>query len=823
LFRHAETDYTRYMRLGVVILALISVFAFTNEAAEKSPHELYDALVALRVDPDAVYEVSPAQRIELRRADLLLSFEKGKLAFLEQIDGRVTGLVFSGRGHALALPRGIVEKQQMARFLGMPVLDQDFTSVSARFSDDTADELLRQFRTAGISAGQDAAFATHWNPVVGATSPSLSLRLVFDTLSQEPRPFFYAAVDGTASGLFDFFFDPRRDEPVQFGQTRKSPAGVFYDVWASYKYPGVSAPLVSFRALRYAIDSAIATDTSMEAQTQIRFRTERAGERVLVFQLSRMLTVTDVKSESGESLAFFQNEGVNLRQRSTRGNDRLFVILPAGLRPGSEFSLTFRYHGNVIEDAGNGVLFVGARESWYPHFGDAADFADYDVTLRWPRRLRVVATGTKIEEHEDGDFRVGHWRTENPQSVAGFNLGEYASASLASGTHSISVYANRQLEQALSGRLDELAQLPNLPVPFGPDATPRANLMTMAPPVSSPADSLKQLGREIESSIRFYETFSGPFPYRDLSVSQIPGSFGQGWPGLLYLSTFSFLAPAAQHRAGVSESTQELFREIVPFHEVAHQWWGNLVGWASYRDQWIDEGMANYLALLFANNQKNAGHSLRVWLARYRQHLVEKAPDADMPGSEIGALDIGNRLSSSRSPNGFEQVVYSKGTWVIHMLREMLRQPNSKEPDARFTGLLNTLASKYAYKALSTADLQREVEAVMTPSMDLEGGRSMEWFFDEWVRGAGVPHYRVQFTSHPGEKGYVIRGKLLQEGVPRSFIAPVPLYASSAPGHTILLGTVVAAGPETSFRFTTQFVPHKIVIDPQMTLLCVAE
>ena len=95
--------------------------------------------------------------------------------------------------------------------------------------------------------------------------------------------------------------------------------------------------------------------------------------------------------------------------------------------------LHFHYHGNVIEDAGNGVLFVGARESWYPHLGDPAEFAAYDLAIRWPRKLRLVATGSKLNEHEEGEFRIGHWKTEKPTAVAGFNLGEYASSSVTSG------------------------------------------------------------------------------------------------------------------------------------------------------------------------------------------------------------------------------------------------------------------------------------------------------------------------------------------------------------------------------------------------------
>jgi hypothetical protein len=136
---------------------------------------------------------------------------------------------------------------------------------------------------------------------------------------------------------------------------------------------------------------------------------------------------------------------------------------------------------------------------------------------------------------------------------------------------------------------------------------------------------------------------------------------------------------------------------------------------------------------------------------------------------------------------------------------------------------LHTLVSKYARTALTTADLQREVEAIMTPRMDLEGGRSMEWFFDEYVRGTGIPRYKVQFTSHSSEKGFQIRGKLLQEGVPRSFIAPVPIYAAAGPGRTIFLGTVVATSNETNFTFTSAAQPHKLLIDPRMTLLCVPE
>src|SRR5262249_54381896 len=149
----------------------------------------------------------------------------------------------------------------------------------------------------------------------------------------------------------------------------------------------------------------------------------------------------------------------------------------------------------------------------------------------------------------------------------------------------------------------------------------------------------------------------------------------------------------------------------------------------------------------------------------------------------------------------------------IHMLRQMLRQPGAKNPDERFTALLRNIAEKYAGRAFSSTDFQHEVEAVMTKSMALEGGRSMEWFFEQWVRGTGIPHYRVEFTAHRTEKGFLVKGKLYQTGVPRSFIASVPIFApGSAGGRSTQLGVVLAEGPETSFHFATATEPHKLLI-----------
>jgi len=168
--------------------------------------------------------------------------EQGKLAFLQLFEGRLTGAVFLGRGHILTAPRDPVEKQQMAHFLGAPVLDQDFSSACLRFTDATAADLLRQLREAGISPQPDSAFAARWDPLLAKLNPSQALRVLFDSLSQTPKPYFYGAIDGVTTGPFDVVLDPLRRESLLLGQTKMNADRTFYDVWASYKPPDISAP-----------------------------------------------------------------------------------------------------------------------------------------------------------------------------------------------------------------------------------------------------------------------------------------------------------------------------------------------------------------------------------------------------------------------------------------------------------------------------------------------------------------------------------------------------------------------------------------------------
>src|SRR3989475_6910581 len=213
------------------------------------------------------------------------------------------------------------------------------------------------------------------------------------------------------------------------GQTRVVAGQSFYDVWASLGGCGRSggSPWMSaLQAANYSVETTILPDRTLQGTAVVTLRTLRGGERIVPLELSRFLHVQSAEDSAGNALDFFQNESLAANEIAARGNDSLQVVLPDAARLGEEIRLRLTYEGTVISDAGNGVFFVGARGSWYPHLGGPDAFAQFDLAFRWPRRLRLVATGIKAEERGDGGMRFGRWRSENPISVAGVNPGDYA-------------------------------------------------------------------------------------------------------------------------------------------------------------------------------------------------------------------------------------------------------------------------------------------------------------------------------------------------------------------------------------------------------------
>ncbi len=93
----------------------------------------------------------------------------------------------------------------------------------------------------------------------------------------------------------------------------------------------------------------------------------------------------------------------------------------------------------MLSDAGGGLFYVGARGTWYPNRGIA--MANYDITFRFPQSWTLVATGKQVLFEQDGAQSVGHWVSEGPIPIAGFNLGRYVRSTANAGNVVVDSYA----------------------------------------------------------------------------------------------------------------------------------------------------------------------------------------------------------------------------------------------------------------------------------------------------------------------------------------------------------------------------------------------
>jgi hypothetical protein len=305
------------------------------------------------------------------------------------------------------------------------------------------------------------------------------------------------------------------------------------------------------------------------------------------------MKVTSVRVD-GAPVELLSRESV--RGRALRGSDDdgLLVVTPDLLLPRSKHEFEFEHEGDVISSAGNGVYFVGARSTWYPR--STPEFSTYDLTFHYPKKQTLVTTGEVVEDRTDGEMRITRRRTDVPIRFAGFNLGEYVRITGAAPGFSVEVYGNRGLETALQPKTTVLAD---------PNARPltiqqRKDQMQIptAPAPPDPLARLKAVSANVSSSLEFFSGLFGAPALKTLTVAPIPGTFGQGFPGLVYLSTIAYLDPASRPAGMRSENQQVFFSDLMVAHEVAHQWWGNVVIVSSYQDEWLMEALSNYSALL---------------------------------------------------------------------------------------------------------------------------------------------------------------------------------------------------------------------------------
>jgi hypothetical protein len=795
-------------RVRPPFFVLLLVFAVCHPLSAQrafNSNAYYQQLRSLLPGGDAI----TVKDLVLQRDAATFTFRSGSVAFYGQVNGKVTGAVFRGEGHLHIMPPTPEERHNLSIQAHVEQLDEDFDEVVLRFTDSTAGEL----RKASTGAGQpDNAFAKTaqelqsflrhhaegWVTGSGGTFyfsklyGNLDLRLLEDVFSPAPGEYFFASIHGSKSPHLYFIFDPH-------GVADVAPEEVALIRWDAMS-ESETIPLAFHRAAEYLngtasgnehnaaykilhqdLDVTIEKNGFLSSLATVNVRAEQDGVAVVPLDLYPSLRVSQVDSAVGSALDWVQE--------SKELDPDFGVILAAPLKKGETTTIKIAYGGkDVVFNEGGDNYYPVAREDWFPNSSQGfGDYSTYHMFFHVPKGLQLIATGTLVNQNNEGKVTTTEWKTETPLPVVGFTLGEFETKETKIGTPlagqlTVDAYANKQRPDFVSAFAQQLS-----------DAGPAAGMAL------GTLDTTPMLANELSQgqvAAQIYTDYFGALPFPHISLTQQSAcNYGQSWPMLVYLPICGFFDNTQRHFLGLSDFTAVTYWDVVTPHEVAHQWWGHTVGFRGYRDQWMSEGFANTSASIFLQlTRPKPDDFLRFWKEE-RRLLTEKNEFGFRP-IDVGPVTMGIRLSSPKTGYSvYDNLVYPKGAFILHMIRMMMWSP--KDGDARFKATMHDFVSTYSLQAATTEDFKAIVEKHMSPGMDLEGDHTMDWFFREYVYGTDLPAYHFEGDATPSGDGWSVHFKLTQSGVDAHFANAVPIYLELSDGKNMRLGQIAIHGPKT--------------------------
>jgi len=758
-----------FLRPGLLPVLFLAVSARAQTAAKPiepngpaRPANAQKTYVALRADLPGAESVM-VKDLSLEREGGVFHFEDGTFYFYAPVDGHVTGAVFVGRGRFELTVKGASEQKSLALLTKSTGLTQDFTSLVLRFTDGTADEIRKASAGAGtapdshvLSAAEDLAKNYRKD-----LSDNLELRMLADVLGGQGQFFLASFRMGnmlTGRNLL-FIVDPEgtfHASPDQVELTTWS--DVELQTWAAYRMQHAEDSGKRIQVTDERLDTSIDRGAMMKVSAETTIKILRDGVRVIHLNLYPTLRVSGVFSETGAPLDFVQED--------KKLDAEFGVILPQAAKKGDTLRLLSVYSGNdalVAEGNETYYLMPGARDSWYPSGeGVMGDFANFHMTFHIPRNLQIIATGNQESLTPDSaGITKAVWQTSAPIPVAGFNLGDFKD----------------RMEKTPRG--------------FGVSAYASVG---NAQSMETGVQALPKEVSEGMAAIQIYSDYFGTLPYDHVVLTPQPVcNYGQSWPMLVYLPACAFWDSTALQETGLLDFDANYWKEVTP-HEVSHQWWGNLVGFKSYRDQWMSEGFANFSVGIFLLNTSPKMDDYRAFWKEQQNNLLEKNAQGKRP-IDVGALTMGARVANEKNGNVYQNLIYSKGAYVLHMLEMQFWTP--QEQGEPFKRAMQQFVSDYSGKAATTEDFKASMEKSMPKELNLRGDGKLDWYFDEYVYGTELPHYTVNtdFSVVDGET--LVHLKLAQSNVSDKFVMRVPIYLQLQNGQTRRLFMVVMHGNGT--------------------------
>jgi len=502
-------------------------------------------------------------------------------------------------------------------------------------------------------------------------------------------------------------------------------------------------------------------DERLEAVDTLRLRL-LAPIPTLRLRLDDSLQVSSVTSDDGGRLLFFR----------VREQGSLVVLLgPNSSRP-EAFGLTVRYGGRhnpapvdqeLVQLATSALhltddgfvdrppLVYSNRTAWYPRPANE-DFASARARVDTPEGWLAVTGGDLLSSRTEGGRVRSEYLLQQP--------GKYLTA--------------------IVGRLEDLGLRQEGDLAVRGFATARLHSEVRRQMVTA------------QEILAFYAGLFGPCPYPTVNVviAEGPMPAGHSPPAMVYLLQ---QPPILRSNHVIDDPAN--FSDLPGFflaHELAHQWWGQGVAPANYRERWLSEAWAQYAASLWIRHDRGEGAF---------QGMMDRMAAWAFRGDDAGPIHLGQRIGHLKGdPKLFRAVVYDKGAWALHMLRGILG-------DEAFFGGARAFLEAHRYAKAGSEDLQEALEKA--------GGRDLAPYFERWVFGTELP--TLAWSSRTERTGGGFRTTV--EVRPRALPGPLPLEIAiyTAKGPEVRRVTLDPAGG--SWTIETALEARRVALNEDRGLL----
>ncbi len=718
--------------------------------ADQERFSAVDNLYKLSVNPEQQFD---ARDFKVRAEDLELTLVEGSV-FRVDTDQGVTGLVLIGRGEMRFSPAPETEKGQIRIFAGAETLESRFDAAYIRAGDlnahadmsglvarpvdprslRRAEEIFREesAKSFVLELGDMSREAWSLLPAGGDFLAETRTRR-FDTLT-------YARSRSEAEDIS--LFDRRRQRNISVYPSvdKLASRGRFYD----------EDELAPYDVLDYDVDLTLQPERLWlegRAQMRVKVRTALAGQ--ITMKLAESLIIHSVVSDRLGRLFTLRAKGQNT----------VLVNLPVSVMRDEELTLTISYGGRLApqspdretllveqgaqssggQGAGGGnrgfdqtvgpdgtmiraepSYLYSNRSQWYPQ-SPITDYATARLRFTVPASMSVVASGDMLPDSPTIMY--------GPQPTERVKVYEFK--------------ADRPVRY-LSMLVSRLSRADRVTIAFDDkgagDTDPAKTGPAMVGAVNESLDLFvetqpRQVGRGRELAPRavdvltFYQSIIGDSPYGSFTLALIEQNLPGGHsPG--YFAALHQPLPNTGVTWRNDPASFDGFPEFFLAHEIAHQWWGQAVGWRNYHEQWLSEGFAQYFAALYGQHQRG-DETFADILRQLRRWSIEQ--------SDQGPVYLGYRLGHVRNESRvFRALIYNKGAAVLHMLRGFVGD------EAFFRGLRRYYVGTRFQKA-GTADLQY--------AMEQESGRPLERFFERWIYGSTLPAVTLSHRVEPAASG----------------------------------------------------------------------